>query len=288
VLPAIVLAGVGMGLIFAPPMATATGGVRPEDAGMTSAMVNASQHGGEVHTGPAYANSLRILEGVKRRAIAYMPRRDEAQAGDARPTGGPEVDVTTVLGEDGGPIGEALRRIADGEASALVLARLRDGARSLRELVALIEWLDAAGADLIALDVGLDTGSEEAASTRALLRELERAEREPDPGRARRGRPGLAAHEPELRERIVAMRERGMSLQTIADALNAEGVPTVRGGARWRPSSVQSALGYRRPRPPLPGAPPHPPAPPHPRGHGPREGPQLRARGPRPHGDPRR
>jgi hypothetical protein len=38
-----------------------------------------------------------------------------------------------------------------------------------------------------------------------------------------------------------------MTLQGIADALNEEGVPTVRGGAEWRPSSVQSALGYRRP-----------------------------------------
>ena len=52
---------------------------------------------------------------------------------------------------------------------------------------------------------------------------------------------------PELKARIVAMRERGMTLQAIADALNAEGVPTLRGGALWRPSSVQRATGYRRP-----------------------------------------
>jgi hypothetical protein len=38
-----------------------------------------------------------------------------------------------------------------------------------------------------------------------------------------------------------------MTLQAIADQLNAEGVPTLRGGAMWRPSSVQAALGYRRP-----------------------------------------
>ena len=41
-----------------------------------------------------------------------------------------------------------------------------------------------------------------------------------------------------------------MTLQAIADVLNEEGVPTQRGGAKWRPSSVQSAAGYkRRPRP---------------------------------------
>ena len=38
-----------------------------------------------------------------------------------------------------------------------------------------------------------------------------------------------------------------MTLQAIADRLNAEGIPTVRGGAKWRPSSVQAAVGYRRP-----------------------------------------
>jgi hypothetical protein len=37
-----------------------------------------------------------------------------------------------------------------------------------------------------------------------------------------------------------------MTLQAIADVLNAEGVPTTRGGAEWRPSSVQTAAGYKR------------------------------------------
>jgi hypothetical protein len=46
----------------------------------------------------------------------------------------------------------------------------------------------------------------------------------------------------------VAMREEGMTLQAIADQLNSEGVPTLRGGSRWRPSSVQSAAGYKRPK----------------------------------------
>ena len=46
------------------------------------------------------------------------------------------------------------------------------------------------------------------------------------------------------------MRAQGMTLQAIADRLNEEGVPTVRGGAEWRPSSVRSGLGYKR-RPPV-------------------------------------
>jgi hypothetical protein len=39
----------------------------------------------------------------------------------------------------------------------------------------------------------------------------------------------------------------GKTLQAIADELNAQGVPTIRGGAHWRPSSVQAATGYNCP-----------------------------------------
>jgi EmrB/QacA subfamily drug resistance transporter len=51
VLPALLTLGVGMGLIFAPAMSTATYGVRPGDAGVASAMVNTAQQvGGSIGT----------------------------------------------------------------------------------------------------------------------------------------------------------------------------------------------------------------------------------------------
>jgi EmrB/QacA subfamily drug resistance transporter len=46
VLPAIMLMGVGMGMVFAPAMATATANVRAEDAGVASALVNTMQQVG--------------------------------------------------------------------------------------------------------------------------------------------------------------------------------------------------------------------------------------------------
>jgi MFS family permease len=46
VLPALIVVGVGMGMVFAPAMATATGDVRPEDAGVASALVNTMQQVG--------------------------------------------------------------------------------------------------------------------------------------------------------------------------------------------------------------------------------------------------
>jgi hypothetical protein len=168
-----------------------------------------------------------------------------------------------------GGLAEALRRIARGEASTLLLARLEDGARDLAGLLALIDWLWEAGADLLAVDVGFDTGSPPGRQALEVLRRLQGWDTEPGPRRPPRGRPGLRARIPELGERLLSMRESGMTMQAIADTLNAEGVPTQRGGALWRPSSVQSALGYRRPRPPLPGPghlPKHPGPPEHPAG----------------------
>jgi EmrB/QacA subfamily drug resistance transporter len=51
VLPAEILLGLGMGLTFMPVFSTATHGVRPQDAGVTSAMVNTSQQvGGSLGT----------------------------------------------------------------------------------------------------------------------------------------------------------------------------------------------------------------------------------------------
>ena len=53
---------------------------------------------------------------------------------------------------------------------------------------------------------------------------------------------------PMLKERVAEMRAEGMTLQAIADWLNDAGVPTLRGGQKWRPSSVQAAAGYKRPK----------------------------------------
>jgi hypothetical protein len=232
-----------------------------------------------------YANSWRILLGVTRSAVVYLSSAEAAAGRDQAPDlGGDAFAVVATVREEqsprGGSLARALEIIASGEASVLVAPELGTCVGSLRELIALLDWLDAARADLVALDVGLDTAGRAGDRVVRVLREVERLER------ALRGRPGIAARAPELSERIAAMRKRGLSLRAIADALNAEDVPTQRGGTHWRPSSVQSALGYRRPRPPLAGAPPPPPhhghRPPSPRPRPPgRDGP-TRRKPPRP------
>lgn len=160
----------------------------------------------------------------------------------------------------------ALARITAGDARALVVNDLDRLSRSMVDLGTLMQWFRNANAALVALDIDLDTSSAEGARVAALLSKLSDRERERI-GRGTRaglaevrarggsvGRPAVSDR-PELRERIAAMRAANMTLQAIADKLNAEGVATVRGGALWRPSSVQAALGYRRPPRPLPAAP---------------------------------
>jgi DNA invertase Pin-like site-specific DNA recombinase len=200
---------------------------------------------------------------MERAAILYSPLVSEpASSHEAALRLLADLEVVAVVNDGDGPprgaLTEALQRIAAGEASVLVTPRLQAVATSLRELVALLDWLEEAGAGMVALDVRLDTSTSAGGRMVTVLREVAGWEQD-RPGGPRRGRPGLATHAPELGERIKGMRrEQDLSLQAIADALNAEGVPTPRGGAKWRPSSVQAALGYRRPPPPPPGA-PHPP-----------------------------
>ena len=149
----------------------------------------------------------------------------------------------------------ALEQIADGRAHGLVVSDLQRLSRSPNDLAVLIAWFGDADATLIALDLDLDTSTPQGrqiASTLIALGNGERgsAQAAQNGGADTRihGRPALRDH-PELIERISTMRSANMTLQQIADQFNADSIPTLRGGKQWRPSSIQAALGYRRPGP---------------------------------------
>lgn len=172
-------------------------------------------------------------------------------------------------GESGGSIDRpglrrALELIAAGKAEGLVVAKLDRLSRSVVDFGLLLEWFTEASATLVALDLAIDTSTPGgrlvanvfasvaewerdtiAARTRAGLAQL-RAQGRPT------GRPAVADN-PELTDRIRAMRGNPkypqMTLQAIADVLNAEEIPTLRGAKCWRPSSVQAAAGYQRRKP---------------------------------------
>lgn len=154
----------------------------------------------------------------------------------------------------------ALERIAGDKANGLVISELQRLSRSIVDLGALMAWFRDTEATLIALDLRIDTSTREGYHVATTLIALSDWERERIASRTRNGlaevralgqptgRPAVSDR-PELLERICAMREANMSLRAIADRLNAEQIPTLRGGKEWRPSSIQAALGYRRPGP---------------------------------------
>ena len=160
-------------------------------------------------------------------------------------------------------------RLAAGEAACVVTAGLDRISRSVSELGTIVQWLDRNGVRLVVCEIDLDTASPAGRATAQALAAVAGWERERISERTRKGLAAARAKRHAsagatdtdwnaVRMRIARMRADGLTLQAIADALNADGVPTQRGGSEWRPSSVQTAAGYKR-RPKakdLPGSPP--------------------------------
>jgi peptidoglycan hydrolase-like protein with peptidoglycan-binding domain len=152
----------------------------------------------------------------------------------------------------------ALERIEAGEASCLVVSKLRRLSHSVADIGRILEIIGRSGGRLVALDLGIDTASPEGRKAANVLltvsgwerqRIAERTRQGLEAARAKGGAVGRpSVHDvPALKKWIVDLRASGLTLQAIADRLNAEGVPTLRGGQKWRPSAVQAAAGYRRP-----------------------------------------
>jgi DNA invertase Pin-like site-specific DNA recombinase/peptidoglycan hydrolase-like protein with peptidoglycan-binding domain len=169
-----------------------------------------------------------------------------------------------VRDRDAGPtlerpgLGYVLERIASRHADGMVVSDLQRLSRSIIDLGTLMAWFRDANATLVACDLGVDTSTAKGRHVAETLIKLSSHLHDrithhsvngpaESGGNRRTGRP-VVRHDPELLQRIAAMRARNMTLRAIAEQLNAEGVPTLRGGRKWWPSSIQAALGYRRPR----------------------------------------
>jgi DNA invertase Pin-like site-specific DNA recombinase len=183
-----------------------------------------------------------------------------------RAAGRLRLDLVEVIREREPKTGKALdraglsyliERLATGDASCIVVTGLERLSRSVAELGTIVQWLERNSVRLVAVDLDLDTASPGGQTTARALASVGGWERERLSERTRKGlaaarakrraAAGPAAPDWEaIKKRIAAMRADGMTLQAIADVLNREGVPTQRGGAKWRPSSVQTAAGYKR------------------------------------------
>jgi DNA invertase Pin-like site-specific DNA recombinase len=135
-----------------------------------------------------------------------------------------------------------------GDADGILVARLDRLTYSVTDLAELVKGAVGDGYTLIALDPEMDL---EAAGGRTVAEVLATAASwQPapisKPGRAMARRAGRPSSVPAaVAQRIRVLRAEGMTLQAICDTLNAEGVPTPRGGREWRPTSLRAVLRTR-------------------------------------------
>jgi DNA invertase Pin-like site-specific DNA recombinase len=221
---------------------------------------------------PASSATLRVSH---RRASRQRPRPRRPRTRDPRSRDRRGWELVHVI-QDAGRTGANLKRpgirkaltlIARGHADGLVVAKLDRVSRSSTDTALLIDWFThEARADFVALDVEFaDTTSPMGkllVGIVALIAEWERAmtaQRTSAALRALKAQgkaygPGAVSDQTELASRIRIGVSRGFpgrtagdTMQEICTRLNAEGVPTPRGGKQWRPSSMQTVLGYKRP-----------------------------------------
>ena len=166
-----------------------------------------------------------------------------------------------IVTEDGGASGGNLsKRTAlvalldelDRNGGTLVVTKLDRLSRSVSDFAAILERSRRKGWQLVILDLGVDTttpGGELVATMMASVAQWERriiGERT-KAGMAERKRQGVhcgrARSLPEsVVARIVAAKEAGASMNSIARDLNAEVVPTAHGGSQWHASTVKAVL----------------------------------------------
>ena len=149
-------------------------------------------------------------------------------------------------------ITEALALLASGEADALIVAKLDRLSRSLLDFAGLMARAERENWALIALDMDIDTttpAGEMMISVMAAFAQFERrliGQRTRDALQQRKAagvRLGRPVSLPEaIRRRVARERAQGRTLQAIADDLNADRIPTARGGVQWWPSSVRAVL----------------------------------------------
>ena len=164
-----------------------------------------------------------------------------------------------IVGEDSGAssatlaragLQRALEALDAGKADVLVVAKLDRLSRSVAQGAQFMDRAKRKGWSLVALDFGLDTTTpagemvanvilSAAQYERRLIGERTRAalKAKREQG-VRLGRP--QALPDDVVRRIVNAHQLGLSFRAIAAGLEADGVPTARGGTKWHASTVKA------------------------------------------------
>jgi DNA invertase Pin-like site-specific DNA recombinase len=149
-------------------------------------------------------------------------------------------------------LASALASLTNGSADVLVVAKLDRLSRSMLDFCLLLERARREGWSLVIFDLGIDlttASGEVMAHVAAAFAQFERrlisdrtraALAEKRKAGVRLGRPTVLGAD--VVARISAARGAGETLSAIADRLNADGVPTARGGVSWYPSTIAAVL----------------------------------------------
>jgi DNA invertase Pin-like site-specific DNA recombinase len=150
---------------------------------------------------------------------------------------------------------DALTRLEEGTANALIVTRIDRLARSTTDFLDIVDMANKKGWRLIMLDLNLDTSTYQGrfvVTVMSALAEMERgiiAARQKDVHKDRRDRGivwgvdmGPKNKTPlDIKERIVVERSSGRSYAKIAEGLNRDTVPTQNGG-KWYASTVKNIM----------------------------------------------
>lgn len=139
----------------------------------------------------------------------------------------------------------AVAACRSGDADGIMVARLDRLTYSVADLAQIVRAAVQDEYTIISLDPDVDLSSDGGRAVGEVLAEAARWHPAPisSPGRAMGRRAGRPSSTPAaVAARIRSLRAEGMTLQAICDTLNAEDIPTPRGGAEWRPTSLRSVL----------------------------------------------
>jgi DNA invertase Pin-like site-specific DNA recombinase len=149
-------------------------------------------------------------------------------------------------------IQEALRVLKEGDAKALVAAKLDRLSRSMIDFTGLMATAQKQGWALVALDCAVDTTTPAGEAMANVLATFAQFERRLISQRTRvalavKRSQGIVLGRPvtlpaSVARRIRREREKGKSLAAIADELNRDRVPTAQGGVSWYPATVRVVL----------------------------------------------
>lgn len=146
---------------------------------------------------------------------------------------------------------DALERLDRGDAEVLIASKLDRVSRSVRDFAGLLERAQKRGWRIVLLDLG-DTSTPAGEMTANVIASAAQYERRLIGQRTREGlaakraqgvrlgRPSVLPSE--VVNQILREHRAGASLRTIAAWLEAEGVPTARGGTTWHASAIKAVL----------------------------------------------